>query len=549
MNQFPWQLGQRIRQRWEVCRLPAVDRPVGICFDHLGGRPVVFRVLGDRPETWEQAQTLGLWVDMPLHAHLCRALNYERMDGLTILKTDYCPGGNLRAWCRRPAADTAELAHRMVWLLSISQAMDHLARHGIPVHGRLHPGNVLLTADRQVKLTDPALPISASAPIACRSFSNSPDAVDDALFAAPELTGSDTPPSIAADLYAFGVLAVLLLAGKTFPDSRTLAEPGALRQMISDPDTELPGNQLWQQCISVWPGERPESFAVLQPRLIAIHEQLAGSRPPALVRGDRLTARQWFELGQGLVDLERWTEAHPCFEQACSLEPEQVTYLYQQAKALNHDRRYDAAASVLEQILELDPDHQSARCELANLLLRRPLHRDRAIQLLQVADQAGYRPAGEALKRWSHDPLDRGVPFKAEDGQEEVLKRARAYLEAGKGDPALTCFDRVLALDALDLRGWIGKAQALHLLGNAQEALLCLNMAHSLQPASAEAFARKAVIHHDLGEHMEALRCFEQALRLGDRTILKQINLPRILTEENTAANPSQAAQPIPTQA
>ncbi|MCC5831359.1 MAG: tetratricopeptide repeat protein [Phycisphaeraceae bacterium] len=524
MKVFPWQPGQRIRQRWEVCRPLAGARPSAVCFDHLAGRPVVFTILGEDEASWRAAAQLAPWVELPAHANVCRALNYERLDGLTVLKTDYHPGGHLGRWCRRPTRVVDELARRLDWLLGIARAMEHAASHGIGPHGALCPAHCLLSADQRIKLT-PSAPAPGSSTALDREGASGPFLEPrHAIFLAPELIADHSPPTTAGDIYALGALAVMLLAGRQLPDDQVLHEPGALRRLLSEPEMDIPAAQLWGQCLSPWPEERPESFAALQPRIIAVYEHLTGRRPDSPPRAEALTALQWLEMGQGLVDLGRFTEAHPCFDQARELSPGSVHIAFTRAMALIGDRRADAAISALEQVLEMDDGHQQARHELAVLLLRRPAGRARALELLRQADDAGHKPSAAALAQFSGNESDPAMPYRLEDGIEEVLLRGEKLLKADQAQPARICFDRALALDAHDTRAWLGKARSMRLLGSAQQALLCLNMIHSLQPDSAEAYALKAAIHRDLGEHPQALHCFEQALRLGDSAILRQID-------------------------
>jgi serine/threonine protein kinase/dienelactone hydrolase len=112
----------------------------------------------------------------------------ETLDGRIFIATAYYEGGSLRDRIARGIAldDAVEFARQIA--LALAKAHER----GI-VHGALHPGCVMLTADNVVKIVD-------------FGFGPSPSAV---LYAAP-----DGAPSPAADIWSAGAILYTMLAGK-----------------------------------------------------------------------------------------------------------------------------------------------------------------------------------------------------------------------------------------------------------------------------------------------------------------------------------------------
>ncbi|MBZ0275871.1 MAG: tetratricopeptide repeat protein [Anaerolineae bacterium] len=90
-------------------------------------------------------------------------------------------------------------------LLEILEALSYLHRRGI-IHRDLKPGNVLVDADGTVKVLDFGLAITGVS-------EESRQLVGTAAYMAPELL-MEEPASVASDLYAFGIIAYQMLAGR-----------------------------------------------------------------------------------------------------------------------------------------------------------------------------------------------------------------------------------------------------------------------------------------------------------------------------------------------
>lgn len=171
------------------------------------------------------------------HPHIVSVLDFGFDEGLRPFYTRelmHKPRCLLEAASERPFEDRFSL------LIEILQALSYLHRRGI-VHGDLAPPTVLVEAGR-IRLADfgiSALSVPGETPSAARS-----------PYLAPELLLA-APPSVASDLYAFGMLAYRVLTERELqPDGE--AGPPAIS--TSDLDARL--IPVLGRLLATDPGER-----------------------------------------------------------------------------------------------------------------------------------------------------------------------------------------------------------------------------------------------------------------------------------------------------
>ncbi|GAA2255194.1 protein kinase [Streptomyces atrovirens] len=178
-------------------------------------------------------------------------------------------------------------------LTQICEALTHVHRAGW-VHGDLKPANVLLMADGSVRLADFSTAAELEGAHAYSLALATPD------YTAPELLWPETDARgtrirPTADIWAFGVLAHVVLAGSfPFPGGTTEArDDAALRYVHGAEELRLsPGlPEEWRgivrDCLTPTPEDRAADTAALLRRV----EQAAGTaRPP---RMPRPKSRRW----------------------------------------------------------------------------------------------------------------------------------------------------------------------------------------------------------------------------------------------------------------
>jgi hypothetical protein len=220
---------------------PATDDGRSIRFGRhrRSGRAVVVK-LADEEGVLDRATDLLLAAD---HPGVLTVLDHRRGDALVVPRLPSSLAHLLATHGTLPTRATAQL------VLELCDALHHLHQRGL-VHGDVSPGNVLVHADGQPVLADPAGASGRVAPTGTAGY------------VAPEVAAGE-PPTPAADLHALGVLGLECLGPDAAPELRAVllgaAEPDPRRR----PDS---ASQLAQQVVEAAPGTSWLDRALLVPR-------------------------------------------------------------------------------------------------------------------------------------------------------------------------------------------------------------------------------------------------------------------------------------------
>src|SRR5881628_3027465 len=251
-------------------------------------------------------------------------------------------------------------------------------------------------------------------------------------------------------------------------------------------------------------------------------------------------------------------------------EPETADSLVRKAEALVATGTYDAALTVFEEALRLDPacvpalrgratceerlNRRSEAVETHRRILandRRNVDSLRAIARLQMADRrwrecleavedllrvrpndaAALEMKGDALSNLGRrpealaayeaaaavDPTDENLRQKIEEVRVDVpglLSRALIASASGNYPQALGLFDEILEVEPSNVNALIGKAVAYRRRRNLQEALNCLDLVLGVQPGNASALLNRGNILLEQGDAEAALESFERLTQL-----------------------------------
>jgi len=92
-----------------------------------------------------------LWVRLGTHPHIVRAHAVEEFEGKPHIVLELVRGGDLRRRIGTPDLDAVQALHLGV---QFCLGMEHAIRQGLRCHRDVKPGNLLLTAEGQLKITD-----------------------------------------------------------------------------------------------------------------------------------------------------------------------------------------------------------------------------------------------------------------------------------------------------------------------------------------------------------------------------------------------------------
>jgi DNA-binding SARP family transcriptional activator/WD40 repeat protein len=221
--------------------LPGYELRAGLGSGELGalfrayqasvGREVVVRVirrdLAADPAFIRRFEAEGQRIGRLTHPHLLPLLDHWRDPDGAYLVHPWLAGGDLRQRTARARLEPREVVEV---LEQVGSALAYAHTHGV-VHGRLYPGNVLFDETGGLYVADLGLAGICEGTVASPAHA----------YTAPELLDG-APAGVAADVYALGVLAVEVLAGRPPPEDGALPlPPGQLGKLLGrathpDPD-------------------------------------------------------------------------------------------------------------------------------------------------------------------------------------------------------------------------------------------------------------------------------------------------------------------------
>jgi serine/threonine protein kinase len=132
---------------------------VYVAHDHLGvsGRKVVAlktlkdELLGHRVRRSRFATECRLWVQLGQHAHIVQAHAVEVLGSKPYVVLELVQGGDLIRWIGSPRLNLPQALHFGV---QFCLGMEHALRQGLSCHRDIKPGNLLITEDGVLKITD-----------------------------------------------------------------------------------------------------------------------------------------------------------------------------------------------------------------------------------------------------------------------------------------------------------------------------------------------------------------------------------------------------------
>ncbi|MCX7804475.1 MAG: serine/threonine protein kinase, partial [Planctomycetota bacterium] len=218
------------------------------------------------------------------HRAMVRTLGVFQDGDRLCLMMEYAPGEPLTRALQRNVRFGPERAVAIA--MRIGSALSYAWRHGY-VHGRLHPSDVIVTAD-QVSVLGIALGEKVEVPPPGTPIADEVGRFNPLIYAAPELLKGAGPPAGAeylCDLYSLGAILHHMLTG--LPPFRTSAIEAFVRKGVQpalvwprDMEDKLPRNAvvLVERLVRSDPAARG-SFETLADGLQAALQEIRGIRP------------------------------------------------------------------------------------------------------------------------------------------------------------------------------------------------------------------------------------------------------------------------------
>lgn len=452
--------------------------------------PFVLKTL-QRPESEvELAQFLReaeIWLGLGRHRNIVRARFVTMLDGQHYVAADYVPstpdrGNTLQAYVGCNGAPTGLL---LTWIAQFCHGMAHAQARGVVAHRDIKPGNLMLTPDNELRITDFGLARSFTLPSGTVEGVEERRSISGTLpYMAPEQFLAPRELDHRVDIYAFGITLYELIAGtRPFAGS----SPQALVHQILNEAPKPLKSPLWpvcEGCLRKAPFSRYQRFE------------------------DLLAAARHLAHGMG-VKLPNST--------ASGTDDEELIY----ARAISYSAmgRADLALQFALKYSQKAPEDDRAWTELGKQYLVR--------NQLKESVEASLRSVQLA-------------PFNT---------RARNNLgvalhKLGKHDQAVDQLRIAASNDPLDTGALLNQAAPLMSLGRPLEAIQVMKQATTIAPEKASPWANLGAVQMELGQYAEAERSLRTALEFHPGLLEAKENLRTLIARRTRAT--SKGVRPDP---
>ena len=589
-----WKVGEKIEGRYEIHYIKRGGMGiVFLCYDDEFKKPVAIKTFQDKylmdkdsidRFMWE-AET---WVRLEKHKNIVRANYVENISGRPYIFLEFVPGdktygSDLTGWIHYNGLD---LNTTLNFAIQFCLGMEHAERKfnemgKVFVHRDIKPGNIMVTQDKVVKITDFGLvkvileskedfEITKDATVAMNvrslGFSKAGSICGTPHYMSPEQCKGEYKIDIRSDIYAFGCVLYEMLTGQppficpTFDDyirSHLTVRPKPPKELSPDIPKQL--NTLVMKCLEKEPSKRYQGFKSLGDELSEIYFQQSGERIKEETPQD-LDARELNNKGASLENLGKYQEAIACYNRVLEINPRDAGAWSNKGNALNKLGKLQEAVDCYDRALEINPRYavtwSNKGVALYNLgkIQEAVDCYDRALEINPrfekawnnkgnaLGDLGKYQEAVDCYDRaleinprleeaWNNKGValdDLGKYQEAVDCYDRALEinprleeawssKGTALAELGKPQDAIGCFDRALEINPRDAEAWYNKGASLVNLGKIQEAIVCYDRALEINTRYAEAWNNKGIALGKLGNLQEAIDCFDRALEINPR--------------------------------
>ena len=238
--------------------------------DSVIGRVVAIKILKDEymgdPGFRERFRAESRHAALVNHEGIANVFDYGEEDGSAYLVMELVPGEALSSVLDR---EKILPATKVLHIVAQTAAALHAAHQAGLVHRDIKPGNLLITPDGAVKITDfgiarlaDQVPLTATGQV-----------MGTVQYLAPE-QASGKPASPATDVYSLGIVAYEALAGKRpfRGESQVAIAMAQIKEAPPALPTSIPEavRKLVLSCMAKKPGDRPASAADLSQAALAL---------------------------------------------------------------------------------------------------------------------------------------------------------------------------------------------------------------------------------------------------------------------------------------
>jgi len=501
------QIGDKIANRYEIFKILSGGMGiVYICYDHKFDMPIALKTYHESLFFSEKAKKVFdrealIWTELEKYPFIVRAYWLEKLEGRLFLALEYV------------APDTYgrnTLSHYLNCPLSLDKivkislqfcyGIKYAYSKGIDAHRDIKPDNIMITANKTVKITDFGLAKAFSEIQLEGDFIPSEKKHSLSIFQSKEQRICGTLPYMApeqfdgradikSDIYSYGIVLFqmategrLPFVGKDFPEFE------ALHRQKKVPAIFHPLLPIIQKCLRKDPWERYQNFTMLKEDLRKMYRRKTGKKfkPPRI---KKLEPWELYNKGISLFTLGKFKEANSCFDNILKIEPHDIEALLYKGIVFGELNKYDDAINCFDEIIAINPKMVEALYCKGTTLNRLEKHNE-AIECFNKALEI--------------DPRNASVWY----------NMGNSYYRLKVFDKALHCYDKAVENNPQHINAWIQKGFSYGSLEQVDEAIQCFEDAIKLDPKNAKAWFSKALAEDEIGRTNDAAQSFRNFVML-----------------------------------
>ncbi|MDD5115473.1 MAG: tetratricopeptide repeat protein, partial [Candidatus Omnitrophica bacterium] len=534
--------GDSIYSRYEVSRVTEGDAEIScVCYDNINRMPCILKTLQRKYLASVQNQSSFekealIWVGLGRHPYIAGAYALIRIEEYPFIVVDYVPsdeGGRNTLNDYMPSLDLSGI---LKYSIEFCYGMEHAYVKGLKGHGDIKPANILIAADKTVKITG----FGKARFLQEMEFNEiSPENEGSQLsvFKGANGTVCGTLPYMApeqfdgnidqiSDIYSFGVILYQMISSGELPftgSGRNNYE--RLHKEKGVPYSSSPLSPVIAKCLEKDPAKRYADFAAVRAELEALFLKETGEKSLPL-EGKKLEASEVLNKGVALYSLGRHESALACYDKAISIDPRQADAYYNRGNVYHEKGEIEKAVSDYSKAIELNPVYIRAYYNRAvfyqgrDNLVQAIFDYNKVISIDPRQADAYYN-RGRAY--YTRGDLKQSVSdfSKAIEINPDYLSayynRGKAYYDKEELDPAISDFSRVIETDPRQADAYYNRGNAYYDKGELNLAVSDFSKAIELNPKYAESYNNRGIAYHKKGELDQAISDYSKAIELNPK--------------------------------
>jgi len=477
-----WRVGERV-EHYHIREIKGGPGKSGmgivyICYDYSRQEPVALKTLQERFFPNQNAierfrREASIWVELGKHRNIVRCLRVEDIQGRPFIVMEYVAGEDLDAYIGTQALD---FPLKLNFAIQVCNGIEYAYEKLRMVHRDIKPGNILVTKDNVVKVTDFGLAKAieekewlAHAKTSRTDYKQS-GVAGTFLWASPEQLKGTGLIDTRSDIFSFGIVlyqliydvkSVQLLDARRqgFPP-REMIYPTSLRKVIS-------------RCLEVNRDRRYTNFTEPKKELTEIYKELTGESIAFEETPEEADVSEMNQKGMSLSAIGKREEALKCYNRALEINPKGMNVLHNKGLCLIELGRRKEGIKYIDKVIECAPRNARAWATKGKYFHDIKRHKE----AIECCDKAiNINPKLES-------------PWIIKGSAIMVLSvRKHAQM-----DEAMECFNKALYINPRNVRLWFMKGFALYVLytdnrdsTTLREARECIQTFLDLAPSGGE---------------------------------------------------------------